>query len=232
MVMEKREYVNFLILVYKYGKLKNMVRDVDAYILAGGQSSRMGRNKALLSWDGRYMIEHVYDSTRRVFENVHVVVKKDSEIGSLNLPFVFDAAAEYCPMIGIYTALRHTAKQHVFIKACDNSCLEEGLVLMMLSLKGQADIIIAETSDGVHPLFAVYSKVCLPHIENMVAQANYRITGFYDRVNVYYIRENEIKAYDPDMRSLININTPDEFRSFKKPSNGMRRRRVGADQKN
>lgn len=216
MVIEKSEYVNFLIVGDKYVKLKNMIHDIDAYILAGGESRRMGKNKAALEWKGMNLIEHVYDSAKQIFESVYVVTKKNSEIVSLNLPFVFDAQGCYCPMMGLYAALLHTKKPFIFVKACDNVCFEKGLVLRMLSLRGQADIIVPETSDGFHPLFAVYSKTCLPFIEDMIRRENYKVTGFFDKANVYYMKEEEIKRYDSGMVSLMNINTPEDFEGLKR----------------
>jgi molybdopterin-guanine dinucleotide biosynthesis protein A len=193
-----------------------MINDTDAYILAGGRSKRMQTDKALLEWENKYLIEHVYDLAKELFKSAFVVVKANSEIVSLNLPFVFDSDDDYCPIMGLYSALRHTLKPFIFVKACDNVLFEKDLVLKMLSLRYEADVIVPETSDGVHPLFSVYSKSCLVHVDDMIKRGNYKITDFFEKVKVYYMREKEIRLYDSNLVSMININTPADFEDFKK----------------
>jgi len=194
-------------------KSKIMIKNCSAYILAGGKSERMGRNKAFLDINGVTFLELVNKSLKNIFEHVYIVTKKDGISGYNNI--IFDSLTQYSPLSGIYTALMHTDKDTVFIKACDNPIISEPMIMEMFGYALKYDIVVPKTFDGFHPLFAFYSKKTLPLIQEMVMQNNFKIISLYEKVNVKFYEEKDIKKFDPELITLKNINTPDEYQKFK-----------------
>ncbi len=190
-----------------------MIKSCSAYILAGGKSERMGRNKAFLDINGVTFIELINKSLKNIFEYVYIVTKKSGITGFNNI--IYDTLTQYSPLSGIYTALLHTDKEIVFIKACDNPIISEPMIMEMFGYALNYDIVVPKAFDGFHPLFAFYSKKILPLIQEMVMQNNFKIISLYDKVNVKFYEERDIKKFDPELITLRNINTPDEYQKFK-----------------
>ncbi len=193
-----------------------MISSVDAYILAGGKSERMKTNKATLPWRNRTIIEHLYAGLKKVFEEVFVVVKDRTIYEHNNFNIVLDNGTDYCPIIGIFTALSHTKKSHVFIKACDNPLFSEKLVYYMFNKIKDYDIVVPRTADGYHPLFGYYSRRCLNIFKDMIDRCDYRIINVYGQVSTLFIGDEEIKLIDKKMITLKNLNTPQDFCQFRK----------------
>lgn len=197
-----------------------MIFDVDAYILAGGKSERMGKNKAFLPWHNTTVIEFLYNNLKTIFEEVYVVTKNRDLFSSMNLKVVYDRHLDYSAIVGIYAALTHSNKSHIFIKACDNPVFFESLIYDMYKRLSDYDVVIPKTDDGFHPLFGFYSKKCLDCISNMISNHNYRIINLYEKVKTYFLTESDIAILDREKISLKNLNTPEDFQEFKKHYEG------------
>lgn len=195
-----------------------MIKDCSAYILIGGKSERMGRNKALLKWNGSTFVEHLFNKLNEVFINVFVITKSISEyVDVLNEKIIIqDLYEKQSPIIGILTALKHTTYKKVFIKACDNPIINASLVKEMHKYSNDYDVVVPLASDGLHPLYAFYSTSLLPKIEEMVNKNNFKIISLYDNAKVKYLKEDDLRLFDNELICLRNINTPNEFYKFKK----------------
>ncbi|MCX7771034.1 MAG: molybdenum cofactor guanylyltransferase [Proteobacteria bacterium] len=193
-------------------KSNSMIKDSVAYILAGGKSQRMGRDKANLEWSGTTFLESIYSSLKTIFKEVFIIVKKKEDDDSRYLEDLLDI---YSPLTGIYTALKHTDKEFVFIKACDNPLVSEKLIFEMYKFARDYDVVVPKAPDGLHPLYAFYSKRILPEIEKFLSQNSFKIINLYESLKVKYIVEREIKKFDKKMVTLRNINTPDDYNNFK-----------------
>lgn len=190
-----------------------MIEDSSAYILAGGKSQRMGKDKAKLEWKGTTFIENIYYSLKKIFKDVFIIVKKKENIDKR---YIEDLVNIYSPLTGIYTALKHTDKQFIFIKACDNPLISEELIYEMYKYASKNyDVVVPKAPDGLHPLYAFYSKKIVTNIEELFNAGVLKIVSFYDKCNVKYIEEAEIKRFDKKLITMININTPDDLKNFR-----------------
>ncbi len=81
--------------------------------------------------------------------------------------------------------------------------------------RDEYDVIVPKTSDGLHPLHAIYSKKCLDPISQSLDRNDLKIIHFFQKVRVRYIEEMEIRQFDPHMRSVINVNTEEEMESVR-----------------
>lgn len=180
-------------------------------ILAGGRSSRMGTNKALLAFGGRTIIAGVLEGIRPLFDEVIVVANDREAYRDLGVPIVLDRVPDKGSLGGIYTAVVTARHSHAFCIACDMPFPNPALIARLRDLAPGYDVVVPRAGEGVHPLHAVYGKDCLPIMEEMMAANRLKIDGLYPRVRVRYVDEEEIRPFDPHLDCLLNVNTRDDL---------------------
>jgi molybdopterin-guanine dinucleotide biosynthesis protein A len=200
-----------------------MSQSVGAAILAGGQSRRMGINKALMRLDegGPTVIEMV---VARLAEPGLVapilVTNSPEEYRFLGLESVRDDIEGVGALGGILTALRHSTCSKVFVVACDMPLLSVRLINHMLSVAGEYDALVPRWNEGkqvrVEPLHAIYSILCAEAADKRIREGRLKVSNFLGEIKVTYLDENEMRRYDPRLRSFCNVNTPEEWESLKR----------------
>jgi FdhD protein len=187
------------------------IKGVSGVILAGGKSSRMGSNKALLPYKGGRFIEAIHRQLAEIFSEVLLVTNNPEQYEFLPCRKVADLFPGAGALAGIHAGLHHSANPAIFAVACDMPYLNTDLVR---HLAGQADagsVVIPEGPAGLEPLHAVYGKDCLAAIEEAISHGEKRILSFFDRVNAIKINTEQIAGFDPSFASFSNINTPEEY---------------------
>ncbi len=193
------------------------VLDVAGVILAGGKSSRYGKNKALEEFRGLSLIERVCRVMRSVFRNVVLITNSPEEYTHLEIPMEEDLKKGLGPIGGILTALRTIPQDAGFFVACDMPFLNPELIRYMVKQRGEFDAVVPVISGKMEALHALYGKQCLPAVEHLISSGNLQIFRFFPEVSVRYITEEEIRAYDPRLASFLNVNSPQELRRLKGP---------------
>ncbi|RMF63851.1 MAG: HAMP domain-containing protein [Calditrichaeota bacterium] len=183
---------------------------LSAAILAGGRSSRMGRDKALLPVDGKPMIARVLEIVRQQTQNVMVISNQPDSYAFLKVPVYPDAVESCGPLAGIYTALRHSSTQQCLVVACDLPFLSRALLQFMCENAVSYDVFAFESQSGVEPLCAVYAKSCLPVIEAQMEKGDFKVSNFYDQVNTRIVRLEPGRLFF-DEKAFFNVNTPEEL---------------------
>jgi molybdopterin-guanine dinucleotide biosynthesis protein A len=117
------------------------------------------------------------------------------------------------PLGGIATALRAAAHERVLVVATDMPLLNPMLLGHLLTLAPTADIVIPRVEGRTQQLHAVYSRTCLPAIDEQLARNDFKIDRFFARVRVHIIEEDEIRRLDPDLHSFRNINTEEDWQA-------------------
>jgi molybdopterin-guanine dinucleotide biosynthesis protein A len=177
-------------------------------ILAGGESRRMGRDKAFLPFGRTTVVERVAARLREACADVFVVANNPEPYEALGLRTVPDALPERRSLVGIYTAVRH-AGGPAFVCGCDMPFLCAALVRYMGDLARSADVVIPRVRD-YEPLHAVYTPACLEPITRVLASGG-RNADLLRDVRTRVVDSDELRRFDPDLRSLVNLNTPDEY---------------------
>jgi len=188
---------------------------ITGIILAGGKNLRMGRNKAFLEIDGRRIIDRTKDLFLEVFDEVLLVTNSPLDYLALDLRLVSDLIPDKGSLGGIYTGLFHASHPHAFVAACDMPFLNRRLIGHLAQLAPKFDIVIPKTNDGLQPLHAVYSQSCLPFMEDLLRRDNLKIIDFFPRVNVREVRADEILPYDPELKTFLNVNTPEDLQKIR-----------------
>jgi molybdenum cofactor guanylyltransferase len=190
--------------------------DVCAVILAGGQSRRMGCNKALLEIEGKPLIQLLIDRIRPVTDQI-LVSSNDSEAYKfLDFPVVPDHFPGHGPLAGFHAAMTRKVCPLYIVLACDLPNLRTPFLQNLISMAEGYDAAIPLTQDGVaHPLCAIYRRTCLPPVQRALEEGNYRvIETFIDNgLSIRWIRPDEGKFKDTD---LANINRPEDLRKVEK----------------
>lgn len=190
-------------------------------ILAGGESSRMGTDKAFVPLLGKPMIAHIIDRMRSLEPAALILItNRPADYKPLGLPVFSDVLPGKGALGGIYTALHHSPHPHTLVVACDMPFLNPELLRYMLALReedgGPYDVIIPRINDHPQGIHAVYSKTCLEPIRARIDADRLKVVGFHDAVRVRYIDAPEYRPLDLQGLSFININTPDELRRVQK----------------
>jgi molybdopterin-guanine dinucleotide biosynthesis protein B/molybdopterin-guanine dinucleotide biosynthesis protein len=189
------------------GVTHSSIHNVTGVILAGGQSRRMGRDKALLPVGGVPLVWRVADCLCRIFSNVILVGSRPERFAQLGLPVIPDLQPGSA-LGGIHAALRHETGRGIFVAPCDLPFPSAPLICHLLSLAPGHDVVVPRSPRGLEPLFAYYGPGCLGPVEELLAAGNLRIFDFYPRVRTLEVDLATLPGLDPDGRAFININTP------------------------
>jgi molybdopterin-guanine dinucleotide biosynthesis protein A len=181
-------------------------------VLSGGESRRMGTDKAFLPIAGKPMIEHVLRALRSVTDQVIIVTNNPEAYISYGVRVVRDAVDKRGPLTGVYTGLFHSREEVNFVVACDMPFLNAGLISHMAKLAGEYDVVLPKIGEFVEPLHAVYRRGLLPLIEERIKRDARQIKKLFDEVRVRYVTESEIDCLDPKRLSFKNLNTPEEYK--------------------
>lgn len=185
--------------------------DVTGVILAGGQSSRMGSNKALLPVRNGRFIEIIHGQLGSLFGEVLIVANTPELYAFLGSRVVADRYPGLGVLAGLHAALAETRTRHIFAVACDMPFLNDRLIRELVSRRNEAEVIIPETEKGLEPLHAVYSTACLASAEAALRENRRRVVSFFHEVRVLHLPPSRVAELDPGFLSFRNINTPQEY---------------------
>jgi len=186
--------------------------DICGVILAGGKSSRYGRNKALVEIDGVPLIERAINVLKDLFQRVILITNTPAEFVDFNLPMEEDIIKGLGPLGGIYTALHSIPEEYGFFVACDMPFLNPQLITHMMDIREQYDVVAPKIGWKIEALHTLYRKTCLGEIEKMIRNHEYQVIRFFDRVSVRYMDESEVRQFDPSLSSFFNINRPEDLK--------------------
>jgi len=197
----------------RLNKKNSPIDGITGLILAGGKSSRFGKNKALVELDGIRLIERVIRVMGSVFQRLIIVTNTPHEYAYLKLPMVEDFIKGLGPIGGIYTGLASISDDAGFFVACDMPFLCQPLIRHMTELRTDFDVVLPKIDWKIEALHALYSKRCLPAIKEAIDSQEYQVIRFFPKVRVKYLDEDEIRKYDPQLNTFFNINKPQELSS-------------------
>ncbi|MHB8830360.1 MAG: molybdenum cofactor guanylyltransferase [Syntrophales bacterium] len=191
-----------------------MKQKMTGVILAGGKNSRMGTNKAFLQIEQERLIDTNVRILRDIFKDVIIVVSDPLEYMLAEATIVTDIFPERGALGGLYTGLFFSPDKFAFVMACDMPFLNPRFVEYLAEKAEGYDIVVPSPPDGLQPLCAVYSRVCLPAIKNLIDKNRLQIRGFYPGHKVLEIPAAKLSSFDPAGRMFTNINTPEDFTAF------------------
>lgn len=183
-------------------------------IMAGGQSRRMGTDKAFVMLHGKPLVEHLVAKVRHLGQIETILITNRPDAYSfLGLPAYTDVLPGSGSLGGIYTALHYSRTSYVLILACDMPFVSTPLLKYMVRLtEGDSfDVIVPRVEGYPESMHAIYRRTCLGPIRARLNAGQLKVTGFYGEVCVRAIDEPEYQIFDPKGLSFYNVNTPEDL---------------------
>jgi len=187
-----------------------MIDDCVAIVMAGGQSRRMGGDKATLLLGERTLLQHVVDLVQPIFAQVLVSVSEPRP--DLNWPQVCDTHANAGPLAGLCAALDQARTPWVFAVATDMPFVKPALIELLAARRARFDAVVPVVAGHPQPLAAFYSTRCLEPIRAILdGEGKRSLRAALEQLNVCYVAQSQLQAADPGLRSFFDLDTPDDL---------------------
>jgi molybdenum cofactor guanylyltransferase len=190
-------------------------------VLCGGQSRRMGTDKAWLPFGSETMLQRIVRILGGAVGPVVVVAATAARLPDLppEVRIVRDRRPERGPLEGLAVGLAALGEfapaaeiAAAYITSCDAPLLLPEFVRRMVVLLGSADAAVPKVDGRLHPLAAVYRRTVLPHVERRLAADQLRLTALVEELEMRIVLPEELRDVDPQLLSLRNINDQNEYR--------------------
>ncbi|ALF55540.1 molybdopterin-guanine dinucleotide biosynthesis protein A [Nostoc piscinale CENA21] len=185
-----------------------------AIVLAGGKSSRMGQDKALLCVDGVPLLQRVCHIAAACAETVYIVTPWPERYQNLTLPrceFILEATVNQGPLVGFAQGLAQVQTDWVLLLACDLPKLQvevlQGWIAELDNVGEDAIAALAHHTKGWEPLCGFYRRRCLPQLLDFINQGGRSFQQWLQQSSV------QVLAL-PDTKMLLNCNTPEDWASL------------------
>ncbi|WP_017730921.1 molybdenum cofactor guanylyltransferase [Nafulsella turpanensis] len=187
--------------------------NITAFVLAGGQSSRMGQDKGLLMLGKKRMVDYVIEALEPCVREV-ILIANDPAYMELGYQVLEDEEKGQGPLGGICTALKHSPSPYNFMVSCDMPFISREAVRYLMEKAGDADVTLPLTEGRIQPLCGIYAKSCLASMEAALKAGRLQLRSLMKEFDCQMLPMEESGL---DFRYLFkNVNTPEEFEEAKK----------------
>jgi molybdopterin-guanine dinucleotide biosynthesis protein A len=183
---------------------------IPCVLFAGGKSSRMGEDKALMPFGGKdTLAQFQYERLEELFARVYISAKDASKFAGYDAVVIEDVIAKEtdAPTAGFANVFKQLkAENTIFVLSVDTPFVDEKIIRKLLEVSNaqKHDAIIIRTPRGIHPLCGVYSRSLELPLSNMLIKGEHKLTKLLENSNVFYI---DIQDED----ALLNLNTPEDY---------------------
>jgi len=175
----------------------------------------MGVPKATLPFGPETMLQRVVRLLNTVVDPVVVVSARDQRLPELpaNVIKTVDEREQRGPLEGLRAGLKAlpASVNAAYVTSCDVPLLVPGFVTRMIELLGDQDIAVMEIDGFPHPLSAVYRRDVLTNVESLLDKDKLRPVFLFDAVRTRRVRPDEMVSVDPELRTLRNLNTHEDY---------------------
>ena len=186
------------------------VSDCTAVILAGGESRRMGSDKAGTLLHGKTLLQHVLEQIQPLFSDIVVSVREFRD--DVVSPQIIDSSHDRGPMVGIQAVLEQVSTPWVFVIGCDMPFVSAPLIRLLEAKRESHDAVVTHVFDRPQPLFGFYAKSCLPMMGERIAQGQRSMIRLLDALNSCMVAELQVREVDPQLRSLMSLDTIEDVK--------------------
>ena len=193
-------------------------------IQAGGQSSRMGRDKGLLPFQGTTLIQYILGQLNRIGDETLIISNRPGDYENFGPTVYSDSIPDCGALGGIYSAVFYAKHDVCAILACDMPFINILLLHHLINLAPSYDAVIPRLvpNDYAEPFRAVYrKKTCLPAIKQRLDAGELKVSEFFDDVKIRYVEKEELQRFDQNLLSFTNINTPEDLAEAEKLAHQM-----------
>ena len=188
--------------------------DISGIILAGGQSSRMGREKGLLSLGGKLMTEYLIE-TLSVSTDRIIIISNNPEYKQFDLEVEQDLFPGCGPLGGIYTGLHHSKSNTNLVVSCDVPFVSAHLFAYLLEQSATAEVTVPLHQGRTEQLIGVYSKNCMPVFKKRIEKGLLKVRDANQLLEYHEVLiDDRLPFYNPNI--FLNVNSPEDFEKAKK----------------
>jgi molybdopterin-guanine dinucleotide biosynthesis protein A len=185
-------------------------RGLTGIVLSGGQSQRMGSNKALMELDGQTLIARALDQLSRLCDEL-IISANDIELyAHLPARVIPDVIPGRGALSGIHASLAAMRHERAIVVACDMPFLSLSFLRFMVALAPGYDVVVPRLGRYYEPLHAVYGAGCMAPIEQLLAAGPQRVVKLYERVRVREVTEDQVRLFGAEL-SFVNVNVPEDW---------------------
>lgn len=191
-------------------------------VLSGGESSRMGQNKGLVSLHGDPMASYVIDAMLELVDEIVISVARGQssrydDYAEIGFEVVEDRTTGIGPLEGILCSLRAARGDYVLVSPCDTPFLKPGVCKLLLSNADGRDGAAPVVNDKFEPLHGAYKRTAATKAFDAVLSEGLRKpSAVYTRLDMAFVDEAKLRAVDPELESFWNLNTPEDLRLAEK----------------
>lgn len=191
--------------------------DCTGVILAGGTNSRLPGKKKTFHKIGRgTILESIHRIFKALFKEVIIVVNDPQDFAGLDMTIVTDILPNRCALAGLHAGLVYARYDRIYATACDAPFVNPKVIeYIVKQATPQYDVVIPKTDRGLEQLSAVYTKECIPLIERNLEKNILMIKKFFRKNRVKEIPIETFRKWDPEMRFIFNVNTPEDLEKAK-----------------
>jgi len=191
--------------------MSSIVSDLTAYVIAGGQSRRMGKDKAFLPWGRGTLLTHAVELASQVTADVKIVGDPRKFANATNV--IADIYSGCGPLGGIHAALTHSTTPFNLMLAVDIPLIDPRFLLFMAGLarNSQAMVLVPRSKEGSQPLCAIYHNDFVEVAEKALSSGEYKIDPLFAKVEVRAIEAEELRRAGFSDAMFRNLNTPEDW---------------------
>ena len=193
-------------------------------VLCGGESRRMGTPKAWLPFGGEWMLQRVVRVLGEVVHPLVVVAAPAQEVPPLPpaVALVRDESAGKGPLQGLATGFSALSGQveAAYVSSCDVPLLRPAFVRHLIGLLGEWEAVVPQEGGLAHSLSAVYRVSVLSRVQGLLGQGRLRLSLLPDQCRARRVPVEDLRCVDPDLRSLRNVNSPEDYEAALQEVNG------------
>ena len=181
---------------------------ITGIILSGGQSTRMGTDKALIQFNGKTLLENAIEICKPVCHEI-IISSNNPDHETFGYQVVPDEIKNCGPISGIYSCLKKSTMNWNFFISVDSAFVTEDFVQFLISETGEFDAVVPIHENGKEPLVALYHKNCLPVIHEKIELKDYKMHNLLNVLNTKFINvDSWVKKYPSIFK---NLNRPEDF---------------------
>lgn len=182
---------------------------LNAFILAGGKSSRMGVDKGLVPLAGKPMIQYIIETLESLKLPIYII-SNNAEYKNFGHPVFEDLISDKGPIGGIYTALSVSDSEVNLILSCDTPFVNTGLIESLIAESKTQSITISEFEERQHPLIGIYSKSGIKTFQSQIEKDELKLSKANELLNVKVVPMDNVKGITA--HAFDNINTIEELK--------------------
>ena len=185
--------------------------EITAIILAGGKSTRMKKEKGLMLFGKKTLVEHVIDALKKITNNI-IIITQNPGYEKFGYPCFADVIQDKGALGGIYTGLTYSASQKNLVVGCDMPFLSEDILTNLIHEMDEEDVLLMEHMGKAEPLCSIFDKNCITHIRSLIEKNQLKITDALQNLKKRVISFDNEEWFKGN--EFTNINSIEELKKY------------------